>query len=126
MGLFSSKSSTVQTTQVTTVMPTATQGSIAAGGDVQVLDQGAIEQAFTFARKVYEQSGADFQSALDATIGYAKYGMDKSQAQAEMIAMAYQTAAQKETPLDYTTVVMALAVIAGAVLVFRKRVKMKG
>lgn len=119
--LFGSDTTTTQQTTVTTIMPTAGEGSIAAGGSVNILDQEAIEKSLDFARKVYEESGHNFQSALEQTIDYAKYGIDMAKAQTGMVAMAYQTAAQKETPLDYTTMMIVVAVVAGLLLMVQKK-----
>lgn len=78
MGLFSSKSSSSQSTTVYNTSVGAAEGSIAAQGDVSILDAGAIEDALGFAgdesARAFEFGGEAFdfvsgsaQDFLDAT-----------------------------------------------------------
>lgn len=83
-----------------------------------VLDEGAIENAFDFARQTYEQTGDSF----DKVLGLVETAMEKSGG-ADDIAEAYQTANQVETPINSQTILMVMAGVMGFVVVvaLRKR-----
>lgn len=85
------------------------------------LDEGAIEEAFDFARKTYEQTGESFDSVL-GLVGTAMERVDKSTGE---IAEAYQTANQKATPVDKENIIMAAVAFAALamILVVRRQKK---
>lgn len=129
MGLFSSsKSSKESNVNVKDIDETygASEGSnvisrskVNIKTTTNVLDEGAIENAFDFARQTYEQTGDSF----DKVLGLVETAMEGSSGAVDDIAEAYQTANQVETPINSQTIMLVMAGVMGLVVVvaLRKR-----
>ena len=128
MGMFNIGGSGPKTKKVTTTYVTDTTETVAASDESQVisrsnvtyLDEGAIEKSFDFARQTYEQTGDSF----DKVLGLVSMAMEKGDVSDE-IAEAYQTAQQKETPINKQTLIMVMAGTMGltVIMAIRRRKK---
>lgn len=128
MGFFGSDSSASKKTitkveDIDTTLVASDKSSIMTGGKVRTttnyLDEGAIENAFDFARQTYEQTGDSF----DKVLGLVETAMGQSSGAVDDIADAYQTANQVETPINSQNIMLVMAAVMGLVVVvaLRKR-----
>jgi len=123
LGIDSNKVSKKTTTNVTDIDETVAasdKSSIITRSNVNYLDEGAIEKSFDFARQTYEQTGDSFAKVL----GLATMAMEKGGG-ADEIAKAYQTANQKETPVNQQTIIMVMAAVMGLTVIMAIRSRRK-
>lgn len=114
------KETTTIVTDIDETVAASDKSSVVSRSTVNYLDEGAIEKSFDFARGAYEQSGENFAKVL----GLAASAMEKGDISDE-IAEAYQTANQKETPINKQTLIMVMAGIMGLTVIIAIRRKRK-
>jgi len=125
MAIFGSESKTKkQTTTIVTdvdeTVAASDKSSVVSRSNVKYLDAGAIEKSFDFARKTYEQTGDSF----DKVLGLATAAMQQGDISDE-IAEAYQTANQKETPINKQTLIIVMAAVMGLTVIIAIRSRKK-
>lgn len=109
MAIFGSESKVKKSTKTTVTdtdetVAASDASSVVSRSNINYLDEGAIEKSFDFARGAYEQSGDNFSKVL----GLVSTAMEKGGG-ADEIAEAYQTAQQKETPINKQYLIMTMA-----------------
>lgn len=114
------KETTTIVTDIDETITTGPESQVISDSNVTYLDEGAIEKSFDFARQTYEQTGASF----DKVLGLAASAMEKGDV-ADEIAEAYQTAHQKETPINQQTLIIVMAGIMAltVIIAIRRRKK---
>jgi len=116
----SKKVTTTNVTDTTETVAASDKSSVVSRSTVNYLDEGAIEKSFDFARQTYEQTGDSF----DKVLGLASAAMEQGDISDE-IAEAYQTANQKETPINQQTLIIVMAGIMGLTVLMAIRRKKK-
>lgn len=116
MGLFSSKSSSSQTTQNFDQRVVADAGGIGISGssNVNVLDGGAIDSAFAFANSNVETQAASFHELIDLAGKQLKSGTETLSQAGTLVAKAYDDAKGEGATKLYmvAALVAVIAVVA--------------
>jgi hypothetical protein len=120
MGLFSSKSSStqLQTTNQIDRRVVADNGGLGVSGDgnaINVLDGGAIAQAFDFAKLSDQETGRTLAGAL----GFAREVFDTGQKNNALVAQAYDQARGDATQKNLLIAVAVAAVAIVALKAFK-------
>jgi len=114
------KETTTIVTDTDETVAASDASSVVSRSNINYLDEGAIEKSFDFARKTYEQTGDSF----DKVLGLAATALEQGNITDE-IAEAYQTANQKETPINQQTIIIVMAAVMGVVVVMAIRSRKK-